>query len=142
MSTYTINHSKEINHTSSYCYCKNVLVFKLSISFPTIPDKGAKHRCKSIFNTVLGVPRCQECLENLSTSAVLLCTTRSPKALAMASLLTSVTAQPGDSYVTQGFQNLKFASEIIQLAIPHSKKTHNVWTILRLLNLLDCINAF
>lgn len=87
--------------------------------------------------------RRQECLGNLSTSVVLLCTSHSPKALAMASLLTSMTAQPGDNYnVTQGIQNLKFASEIIQLAIPHSKKPHNVWTILRLLNLLDCINAF
>lgn len=37
--------------------------------------------------------------------------------------------------MTQGFQNLEFASEIIQLAIPHSKKPHNVWTILRLLDL-------
>lgn len=91
-----------------------------SISFPIVPDKRAKYKSKSLFNTVLDIVRCQECPEYVSSSvcaALYLMFPQSP-------------AQPEDNYVTQGFQNLEFASEIIQLAIPHSKKPHNVWTIL------------
>lgn len=112
-----------------------LFVFKLNISFPIVPDKWDKLKSKSLFNkcwifyvvksaSSIWVPQC-----------VLLCTWCSPKALA-SGIFWLPQWQPGDNYnVTHGFRNLKFVSEIIQLAIPHSKKPHNVWTILRLLDL-------